>query len=143
MRTYRYPAVIEPGDRGGFVVSFPDVPEAITEGDDRTEAEVMAADALGVALLTYIEASRAIPAPTAVSGDQVLISVDPEICAKLAVIESFRESGLTQAELARRLGKDAREIRRILDPDHATKLGALTTTLTVLGRRLVIGVEAA
>lgn len=83
MQTYSFPSVIKPGDRGGFVVSFPDVPEAITEGDNRIEAEVMAADALGVALLTYIEACRPLPAPTAASGHQSMISVDPEVCPNL------------------------------------------------------------
>ena len=46
-------------------------------------------------------------------------------------------------ELAKRLGKDAKEIRRILDPDHATKIPALVAALAALGRRLVVGVEAA
>ena len=60
-----------------------------------------------------------------------------------AVLEAFREAKITKTELARRIGKDEKEVRRILDPRHATKLAALTQTLHALGRRLVIAVEKA
>ncbi|EHA2606505.1 type II toxin-antitoxin system HicB family antitoxin, partial [Salmonella enterica] len=33
----RYPVVLTP-DSGGYVVSFPDIPEALTQGDSREEA---------------------------------------------------------------------------------------------------------
>jgi len=63
--------------------------------------------------------------------------------AKLAVIEAFRAAGISRSELARRLGRDEKEARRILDPTHRTKLQTLAAALAVLDRRLVIGVEAA
>jgi antitoxin HicB len=69
--------------------------------------------------------------------------VEPEIAAKIAVLEAFADAGISKAELARRIGKDEREVRRILDPMHATKLGALRAALSALGRRLVVGVEKA
>ena len=144
MRTFTYPARFEPGERGGvIVVSFPDVPEAISEGNDDIEAREMGSDALGVALLGLLSVGRELPSPSRPKPSQVLLSVDAAIAAKLAVIEAFREAGITQAELARRLGKDAREIRRYLDPDHRTKIPALSAALVALGRRLVVGVEAA
>jgi len=52
MKTFAYRARFEPGDRRGVVVSFPDVPEAITEGRDESEAYTQAEEALGLALLT-------------------------------------------------------------------------------------------
>ena len=42
----RYPAVFEPAEEGGFVITFPDVYEAITQGDDEREGLDMAQDAL-------------------------------------------------------------------------------------------------
>lgn len=141
MRTYTYRAAFEPSDRDGLVVTFPDVPEAITEGRDKADALAMAADALGVALLTYLELGRRLPKTSRGAGEPV--TVDPEVAGKLAVIEAFRESGISQIELGRRLGKDEREVRRILDPAHATKLPAMTAALAALGRRLVVGVENA
>ena len=143
IRTYTYPAIFEPGDVVAFVVSFSDVPGAITQGDDDADARAMAADALGLCLLTYVEQGKPLPQASAGRPDQVLITVDADVAAKLAVLEAFRESDITEGELAGRLGKDAREVRRILDPHHATKIATLAEALSVLGRRLVVGVEAA
>ena len=35
---YAYPCVLTPEKNGGYSVSFPNVPEALTCGDDRDEA---------------------------------------------------------------------------------------------------------
>ncbi len=69
------------------------------------------------------------------------IAVDPEVAAKLAVIEAVREAGINKSEFARRIGKDEKEARRILDPRHATKLSTLTAALRRLGQQLVVGVR--
>ena len=144
MRTFTYPAIFEPGEKPGvIVVTFPDVPEAISQGDDETDAREMGSDALGVALLTILSLGRPLPKASQPRPGQVALTADPAISAKIAVLEAFQDAGITQTELARRLGKDGKEIRRILDPDHATKIPALVAALTALGRRLVVGVEAA
>lgn len=149
MRTYFYPAVFEPTEReGGFIVTFPDIPEAITEGDDMADAREQAADALGVVLLTYLEMGRALPRSfvgerKALKTGLVPISPSADVTAKIAVIETFKDSGISRSELARRLGKDEKEARRILDPSTATKLPVLAAALTAMGQRLVIGLEAA
>jgi len=104
------------------------------------DARAMAADALGVALLTYLEMGRPLPEP-ATAG--TMISPEPEIAMKIAVIETFREAGISRSELARRIGKDEKEARRLLDPDVITKLPLLVSALAAMGKRLVIGLEAA
>jgi antitoxin HicB len=143
MRTYTYGARIEPGEEAGLVVTFPDVPEAITQGEGWDDARAMAAEALGLALLMYLKERRPLPEARSTESDLFSITADPEDAAKIAVLEAFRDSGLSQIELARRLNKDPREVRRILDPMHATKLPALKEALSILGRRLVVGVEEA
>ena len=72
---YTYPCVLTPDD-GGISISFPDVPEALTCGKDRTEAAAMAQDALAGYVLERWE----IPAPTPAASGQELISrtADPE-----------------------------------------------------------------
>jgi antitoxin HicB len=142
MRTFAYRARFEPGDHRGVVVSFPDVPEAITEGRDEAEAYVQAEEALGLALLTYPVRGLPVPKPRARGAGLVSITVEPGIAAKLALLEAIREKGLSQRAFARLIGKDEKEARRILDPRHATKLATLTAALRKLGQRLVIAVEA-
>jgi antitoxin HicB len=138
---FAYRAVFEKGERPGtFVVTFPEVPEAITQGNGMAEARAMAADALGLALLAYARAGRRMP--RAPRGGGETIAVPPDVAAKLAVLAAFAESGLNQRELARRLGKDEKEVRRVLDPMHATKLATLSDVLRILGKRLFVGVES-
>lgn len=75
MKTYAYAATFEPTEKGGgFTVTSADVPEAITEGS-MADARAMAADALGLALLTYLETGRPLPAPAAAG---TMITPEPE-----------------------------------------------------------------
>ena len=60
----RYPAIFEPAEEGGFVVTFPDIPEAITQGEDVDDAMLHAADALETALDFYFDAQRPVPKPS-------------------------------------------------------------------------------
>jgi antitoxin HicB len=142
MQSFVYGARFEPGAKGCIVVSFPDVPEAITQGRDSADARAQAEEALGLALLSYPQRGLPLPKPKSRGGGLVAIAVEPEIAAKLAVVEALREAGISKSELARRLGKDEKEVRRILDPLHSTKLATLAETLRALDRRLVVGVEA-
>lgn len=143
MRTFVFRAVFEPGDKRGIVVTFPDVAEAITQGNNVTDARAMAEEALGLALLSYPARGLPLPKARARGRDMVPIAVAPDVAAKLAVLEAFAEANISKVELARRLGKDEKEVRRILDPKHPTKLSALTEALRVLGKRLIVAVEAA
>jgi antitoxin HicB len=143
MRSYVYRAQFERGERRGYVASFPDVPEAITQGRDLDDVRAMAEEALGFALLLYLARGLPLPKSKASGKRLVPIAVAPDVAAKLAVLESFVAAGISKSELARRLGKDEKEVRRILDPKHPTKLPALTATLRALGKRLVVGVAEA
>jgi antitoxin HicB len=144
MKAYSYRAALEPGDRRGIIaVSFPDVPEAVTQGRGEADARTMAEEALGLVLLSYLQRGKPLPKPRAKTRGLVDVAVAPDVAAKLAVLESFAEAGITKSELARRIGKDEKEVRRILDPKHPTKLPALTAALRALGKRLVVGVTEA
>lgn len=127
---------------GGILVTFADVPEAITHGDTEDEALSNAREALGLALRGIVQEGRALPQP--VARDGVPVAVDAEDAIKLAVIQAFQQAGISKSELARRLGKSENEARRILDPDHRSKLGLMQEAMTALGKTLVVSVlEAA
>jgi antitoxin HicB len=144
MKAYAYRASFESGDRrGNIVVTFPDVPEVVTQGRGEADARAMAEEALGLGLLSYLVRGKLLPKPRAKGRNLVDIAVAPDVAAKLAVLESFAAAGISKSELARRIGKDEKEVRRILDPKHPTKLPALTAALRALGKRLVVGVMEA
>ena len=56
-----YPAGFHKAEEGGFWVSFPDIPECMTQGDDMQDAYEMAVDALGLSLSTMEDAGEVIP----------------------------------------------------------------------------------
>jgi antitoxin HicB len=128
-------------DEDGWLVTFPNVPEAITGGTDEAEALRNAQDALEVALLTYVQDDKPLPPATAKSGRAVGVSA--LVAVKIAFIEAFRASGLTRVALADRLGKQEGEVRRMLDPYHATKLATMEAGLAALGKELVVSVRSA
>jgi antitoxin HicB len=53
-----YPVVLAPDDNDTILVTFPDVPEAITYGEDEFDALDRAVDALETALSVYIQERR-------------------------------------------------------------------------------------
>ncbi|HFI0448244.1 TPA: type II toxin-antitoxin system HicB family antitoxin [Streptococcus suis] len=55
-----YPAIFTP-DGQYTMVTFPDIPEAITQGKDFDEAYTMALEVLGFALEDYLEYPKATP----------------------------------------------------------------------------------
>ncbi|WP_273760752.1 type II toxin-antitoxin system HicB family antitoxin [Bartonella sp. ML70XJBT.G] len=137
---YTYQAKLESDPDGGFVVTFPDVPEAITAGENRAEALENAVEALGLALRSY--PMRGLPLPTPQQyKDLVEVTVDAWNALKLAVVEAFNEAHITKTELANRLGKKETEARRILDLNYPTKLQTLEQALTVLGKKVVITIK--
>lgn len=61
MRKLFYPAVFHRAEEGGFWVSFPDIPECLTQGDDMQQAYEMAVEALGLSLTSMEEAGEEVP----------------------------------------------------------------------------------
>ena len=76
-----YPALFHKAEEGGFWISFPDIPECLTQGDDMAQAYEMAVDALGLALTCREKEHQPLPA----ASDPTVIT--PEQDSFLAVIE--------------------------------------------------------
>lgn len=61
MKKLFYPAVFHKAEEGGYWVTFPDLPECITEGDNMEESYQMAVEALGLALTERMKDKEDIP----------------------------------------------------------------------------------
>ena len=79
----RYPVDLTPAEEGGFVVTFPDIPEAITQGDDRHSALEMGLDALITSLDFYFDDKRPVPLPSAIKRGQAYIDIPAPLSAKI------------------------------------------------------------
>jgi antitoxin HicB len=142
MRSFVYPAVLMP-EATGFTVRFPDLPDAITGGEDRPDALVQATDCLEEAIALRIADGLDIPEPSPVRRKQVPIALPAPMAAKAALYLTIKETGLSNLQLARRLRLDEKEIRRLLDPKHATRLSRIQDVLARLGKRITISLEDA
>lgn len=149
MRNFVYPVLLAPESKskGGFTIQFPDLPEAITSGKDTTEALAQASDCLEEAIAGRIADGLDIPEPSVIRssrrGRRLLVPVPAPMAAKAALYLAIKDAGLSNIELGRRLGFDEREIRRLLDPRHATRLSRIQTVLDALGKRLLISMDSA
>jgi antitoxin HicB len=135
---YVYPANVECDEAGFFLVTFPDVPEAATDGETREEALGESRDALAAALGGYVNADREIPAPSATRNNEATVYLPPLIAAKLALYQAMREARISNAELARRLKLSEGAIRRLVDLDHRSRIQNVETALEVLGKHLIV-----
>lgn len=135
-----YPVTLKSYKGGQVGVFFADVPEAITAGTNEVEALDRAQDALTVALSGYLDDGRPLPVPSKAKRGQPMVVLPPRVAIKLAIHEAMCEQGVTQVRLGELLGIDGRQVRRILNLDHESKLSQLEAALAALGLRASVSV---
>jgi antitoxin HicB len=133
----RYPVKLQRDTNGTILVSFPDVPEAHTFGDDREEALARAVDALETALMGYVEDRLTIPGPSPFRrGPCIVLPALTE--AKLALYSAMRAGRMSKTELARRLNCHLPQVDRLLDLGHSSRLDQLEVAFRALGKQLTV-----
>ena len=130
-------------DGEGFVVTFPDVPEAITGGFTRETAVNMAEDCLTVALGGYVDLGWDIPTPSPAKKREEMVALPPLVAAKLSIYIAMRRHGMTRADLAQQLGLSDAAVEKLLTPDRYSPWSQVTRALALLGRKLVVEDSAA
>lgn len=138
---FRYPVKLTADKTdGGYVVTFPDIPEAITQGDTKEEALAHAKDALETALDFYFDEKRSIPAPSAPRRGQPVVELPASLAAKVLLLNEMVRQGVRPADLARRLKTTPQEINRLTNIRHTTRIDGIESALRVLGKTLEVRV---
>jgi antitoxin HicB len=132
----RYPVVMKACREGGFVVTFPDVPEAMTQGETVDEALTAARDALETALEFYFEDRREVPAPSKPKRGQRAVELPASLAAKVLLLNEMIRQRVRPAELARRLRTTPQEINRLTDVRHKTRIDGIEAALRAMGKQL-------
>ena len=141
MKRFQYPVLLAPAEEGGFVVTCRDLPPLITQGEDEDDAIAQAIDAMDEVFATYMIEDIDFPEPTKVRRRERLVAPPAETVAKAALFVAMREAGISKMQLAKQLGVDEKEVRRLLDPHYGSKLPRIAQAIHLLGQRLVIGLE--
>lgn len=84
----KYPVTFTPDENGTIIAKFPDIPGALTVGQDEANALEWAQDTLLVTLSGIIVRRRAIPLPSPASPGQSVVEVPPMAEAKLTIYQA-------------------------------------------------------
>lgn len=142
--TFNYPAEIECDEDGRHIVTFPDFGWGVTDGSSLDEALSEARGLLRELIAATIREGGELPSPSRPGKRRPLIIPPVSIAMKAALYQTFRETGMSQGRFASDLDIAESEVRRMLNPNHATKAATIDRALRRLGKRLTVEVwEAA
>ena len=124
---------------GKFIlVTFPDIPEAITSGNNRDHALEMAAEALESAMDFYFEQRRAVPTPSKAKRGQPVVELPVSLSAKVLLLNEMIKQKVRPTELARRLHTSPQEVNRLTDIRHTSRIDGIAGAMKMLGKTLEI-----
>jgi antitoxin HicB len=133
----KFPVVLTADlEDGGFVVHFPDIPGAFTQGETREESLKWAQEALETAIECHFELKKAIPKPSKPAPGQDVIELPASLAAKILLLNEMLAQNVRPAELARRLNTSPQEVTRLTDLRHKTRIDGIQSALRALGKNL-------
>ncbi len=136
----RYAIRIRKDTNDTFLVTVPDLPDAITFGESLDEAKLQAVDAIETAMMARMTDREVIPETKATG--RYYVELRPAVAAKVALWNAMMQQGLGKAALARKLKWHMPQVDRALDVRHESTLSSLVDALAVTGNSLSISVMA-
>ncbi len=136
-----YPVKLELDTNNTYLVTFPDIPEAVSVGDDEDEALLNALDALESAIEIYFDEKREIPLPSKSKKGQPVVTLPALVVSKVLLANEMVRQGIRKSELARRLNVHMPQVDRLLDPRHSSRLDAIEAAFATLGKRLEVSIS--
>ena len=124
----------------GITVTFRDIPEAITCGNDDADAMFMAEDALLVSLEFYFEDERTIPLPSKAKKGEKAVYLPDSIFSKVLLHNAMIEKKISNAALARAMNTTPAEVQRIVNVRHKTKIDTIGKALNAIGFQLQMSI---
>ncbi len=138
---YRY--TLERQENGWWLVRFPGVPEALTEGKTQEEARSNAVDCVIAALEGYMKAGKPLPRQGAGHSGRNRAVLPSLVTAKLAVYETMRRHGWSKLRLAKELGMPENSVRRLLNLRHSSHMWIVDEALAKMNAELSIDLPKA
>ena len=130
-----YPAHIWKEDNDTWSVEFPDLPGCFSSGESLAEAKEKAEEALNSYLESLDSRSLVIPEPQIRGGDFYSITPSLKICFAITLKQEREKQGLTQKEVAERMGVNWSAYQRIENPRKTNPtLSTIAKLQRVFGR---------
>ena len=139
---FAYPAHLTVEPDGRYTVTFPDLPDALTQGENTDDAIAMAADCLAETIGARIAERADIPTPSPLKRGQVRVAVPLYVAVKAALYVAMRQQGISMSELARALNGQHLQVRRLLDPGLASNTKRIDKALSAVGRTVYVSLES-
>ena len=137
---FNYPVTITPDDNHTFMVTFPDIPEAITFGNTHEKALKHASACLDTALAFRIKEGRDIPKPSRAK-NHLLVFPSALVALKSLLYMEMRHQGLRKSDMVKKLGCSPKIVDRIMDAKHHSTFSQMETAFNAIGKHMVIYVE--
>jgi antitoxin HicB len=134
--TFAYPVRFERAEEGGWVITCRDLPEVVSQAEDDEDRIDIAEGALQAAFESRIMLKEPIPRPSPKRAGEEVVSVPIETATKAAL--HLAASDVSKSEIARKLGVNEKEVRRLMDPAHASKVPRMAEVVAALGKRMRI-----
>ncbi len=136
-----YRIELTPDDNDTFLVTCPQLPIVATFGETKDEARAHAVDAIETVLASMIDDGEDIPRPDGAAGETVALPLLTAL--KLNLYWALRSTGITRAELARRLQWNRESVDRLFRLDHKSRLEQMEAAFAALGRVVELDVHEA
>jgi antitoxin HicB len=137
----RYAVTLTPDSNDTLLATVPDIPGAISFGDDVPDALAHATDAITSMISALMSDRQPIPRPRAKGLHYV--ELPQLVVAKVAIYNTMLERNLRKADLVRLLAWKPVQVDRLLNLSHGSRLDQIEQAFRVLGKRLEIAVKDA
>jgi antitoxin HicB len=133
--------VLTPDDNGTYLVTCPALPEVTTFGETEADCIRNATQAVEEALAARIARGAEIPVEDVAAvdppGQLIRFGTLPTLAAlKVDLYHALGRSGITRAELSRRLDWNRNSVDRLFKLDHASRLDQIEAAAAALGMQV-------
>jgi antitoxin HicB len=139
--TLAYRIALEADDNGTWLVTCPAFPEVTTFGENEADAIHHARDAIEEAIAARISDDQDIP--DGETSEKHLVRLPALTSLKVELYRRMRQTGVTRAELARRLQWNRESVDRLFRIDHASRLDQIEAAFAALGQSVDFAIVAA
>ena len=137
----RYAIELTPDDNDTLLITVPDLPEAVSFGDDIDDAMVHALDVVETVIQGRMTDREDIPSPRATG--KYYVTLPALSVMKVELYRAMLAQNLRKSDLGRLLGWSPAQVDRLFNLRHASRLDQIEAAFRVLGKRLEIEVRPA